>query len=557
MAQGTVRTDVAVAFRIRALADHRHHDVELRYVNALAVDAEGDIVLAGRLANTGQYRVAIREVGIGVGGALPGDRPAAALVRHVVRGLADHQDLLAACDRQDWPVVLEQHQRLAHGAARQLARLHDLVLAGVGVLRRALVEQAGAQLDADDAAHGIVDTRHRDLAAFHLLDGVGDKGLPVVRHHDHVVAGIDRGRAAVVAAARHFAVAVPVGDDEAVEAHLRFQDVGEHGAAAVHLAVVGAARHVVPGIERGHDGLHARLQGRIVAGAVDVDHLRFAGLVDAAVLAELGAAVANEMLGGGDGVGVILQVALHAAHVGAGIAFHDVRILGIALVGASPAVVAHHRQGGAEDPGDAAGTRGFRGGRADFLHQLRVARRAQADVVREQGGAEHVVVAMDGVRAPHDRHLDRHVGGHRGLVVALRQRQPFGRLGMLVPIRPAAAAVEHRTEVIALDVFRRGALDLGLGHLADLLRQRHLADDVTDALFERRVPGDGAAHGRPVIQGGCRSRKGQRDGQRQYRVAKHGFHGVVSLSCCMSFYSPRRKERYHLPLPFRRRCWLA
>ena len=249
VAQRAGWVDVAIALRIRALADDGDDGVELRQVDALGIDAEADVVAAGCFADAGQDRVGILEVRIGRGRALPRDRPAAALVRHLVGALADDQDFLAAFQRQGRAFVLEQHERLAHRLARQRARLHRVVLAGVRILGRALVEQAGAQLDADDAGDGVVDPRHRDFSRFDLLDRVGDEGFPVVRHHDHVIAGVDRLGAAVVAAAFDLADAVPVGDDEAIEAHLALEDVGQRHFAAMELAVFDAGGGIGPAVK--------------------------------------------------------------------------------------------------------------------------------------------------------------------------------------------------------------------------------------------------------------------------------------------------------------------
>ena len=64
-------------------------------------------------------RRAVREVGVGVAGALPGEAPAAGLVLQRVGALADHEHLGVRRQRQQALLVLEQHQRLAHGLARQ------------------------------------------------------------------------------------------------------------------------------------------------------------------------------------------------------------------------------------------------------------------------------------------------------------------------------------------------------------------------------------------------------------------------------------------------------
>ena len=158
-----------------------------------------------------------------------------------------------------------------------------------------------------------------------------------------------------------------------------------------------------------------------------------------------------------------------------------------ALVGAAPAVVAHHGHGGRERPVDAGGAHLARDGLADALDQRRVVGGAQADVVREQRAAVDVVVAVDGVGAPDHRHLD----AMSVLIEASNQRvghrQPGVARGVLVHARPGAAAVEHRADVVAAYVVGRDGADVGLRHLADLLGQRHVVDDGADLRLLRGV----------------------------------------------------------------------
>ena len=163
-------------------------------------------------------------------------------------------------------------------------------------------------------------------------------------------------------------------------------------------------------------------------------------------------------------------------------------------------------------------------------------RRAQADVVREQGGAEHVVVAVHRVGAPDHRDLHLRIGGHRGVAITVGQGEPVADAGVLVLPRPGTAAVEHRADVVLLHLRRRDRLDFGLGHLADLLRQRHAGHDRAHALFQRRVGGPRIADGRPVgvvrrpgrsagTGGMGTARACQRQGKGQKPRAAHTNHG--------------------------------
>src|SRR5678809_652573 len=96
-----------------------------------------------------------------------------------------------------------------------------------------------------------------------LFERVADEALPVIRHHEDVDAGIHRLRALVLRAALHFVDAVPVADDEAVEARGLLQHVGDQVRRAVDLPSI-------PGVVRRHDRLHAGVDGRDVALPVNL-----------------------------------------------------------------------------------------------------------------------------------------------------------------------------------------------------------------------------------------------------------------------------------------------
>ena len=129
-------------------------------------------------------------------------------------------------------------------------------------------------------------------------------------------------------------------------------------------------------------------------------------------------------------------------------------------------------------------------------------RRAEPDVVRKHRRAVDIVVAVDRVGSPDHRDLDRHVGRHRRVVISLRQREPVGHARVFVLARPGAAAVEDRAEIIAPHIVGSDRPDVGLGHLPDLLLERHSGDDPPDQRFVR-----GGITGRRVL---C-LRVGQRD----------------------------------------------
>ena len=307
---------------------------------------------------------------------------------------------------------------------------------------------------------------------------LGMKATPVVRHHEQVDAGVDRLRAVIVGAAGHLADRVPVRDDEAVESDLLLDDLVHQVLVARVLALV------LPAEEADHDGLRAAGQRAEVALAVDVDELRLRREHDALVDALLGAAVGDVVLGRAEdavegrqppipvvpavaAIVVVIRVEPHDA-LGDGrreLADHA-RLLRPALVGPAPPIVAHHREAGTERPVLTRGADRALGRLADLAHQAGVARGAQPDVVREDRRAEDVVVAVHRVDAPEGRNLHFLVGAalvagdghHRGsLPDGIGQREPVAHRGVLVRLRPRAAAVQHRAE-------------RGLGHLFHAIR---------------------------------------------------------------------------------------
>ncbi|MNV30982.1 hypothetical protein D3C71_1222710 [compost metagenome] len=250
-------------------------------------------------------------------------------------------------------------------------------------------------------------------------------------------------------------------------------------------------------------------------------HVDHRGLVDqrlALVAAVVGRAIADVVLGGRDHVTVIAEASLRALDVGLGECADHVRVGGVAFVGAAPAWIVRYRQGRREHPVDTRRAHRVGGGLADPLDQRGIAGRAQADVVREQRGAVDVVVAVHRIGAPDHRDRRACIGGQRGRAVRIGQLQPLRHRGVLVHARPGAATIENRADVVLADLIRRDHLDLGLGHLTHLLRQRHLRHDLPHARLQCGIRPDRAGHVGPVLQaftgGRCGTgRRGQRGQQ--------------------------------------------
>ena len=200
------------------------------------------------------------------------------------------------------------------------------------------------------------------------------------------------------------------------------------------------------------------------------------------------AAVAEEVLGGGKHAPIteVVRIALaplqsldqRCAH-----ARDELRVFGIAFVGAAPAIVARHGDGGGEVPVDPGRLDLQRGGGADAADEVGVAGRTQADVVREDRRADDVGVAVDRIGAPD--------GGNGGLAAGERpgrsgphlvgEAQPFGGGREFVAVGAAVAAVEVAAEAVALHVLGGEGIDLRLDELRDLALEAHARNQVGDA----------------------------------------------------------------------------
>ncbi|MNI60960.1 hypothetical protein D3C73_1162030 [compost metagenome] len=93
---------------------------------------------------------------------------------------------------------------------------------------------------------------------------------------------------------------------------------------------------------------------------------------------------------------------LQAAHHLAGIVIDDGGIFGIAFIGPAPAIVPGNRHRRSEGPVQPGGGHFPRRHLADTVDEPRIPRRPKADVVREQGRREDVVVAVHRIGRPHE-----------------------------------------------------------------------------------------------------------------------------------------------------------
>ena len=282
--------DVAVALGVRRLADHGDRPRRTATGRRPRRSRENvTFVGAERVAQAAEDRRAVREVGVGVAGALPGEGPAAGLVlERCRRSCRPPAPSRTAASGSSALLVLEQHQRLAHRAPGQRA-------APAAPSRRSACSRADGLGWSNRPARSF--TRRMRVTAssiraigisplLDLLDGVGDERLPVVGTITmSMPALIACGQLAFVQPG-DLADAVPVGDDEAVEAHLALEDVGQRlrGCRAAcprrcpSSALVQLLNETITVWDAGGERA-------VVALAVDVDHLGLGGGVDALVLA--------------------------------------------------------------------------------------------------------------------------------------------------------------------------------------------------------------------------------------------------------------------------------
>ena len=187
----------------------------------------------------------------------------------------------------------------------------------VGKLRVVLIHQAHGDLYPQDAAHRVVDARHGHGAILRPFLQLGEELFIALRHHHHIHASVDRhGNLVLVIAGQRVDCAV-IGNQEAFEAQLVFQDFRQQPLAARTL-------QAVPTVVGRHDGTHARTNGGDVALHVDLAQGLFVQACIALVeqmrpngaAAISGAAVAHVVLGASQNRQWVGQVALQAAHGG-------------------------------------------------------------------------------------------------------------------------------------------------------------------------------------------------------------------------------------------------
>ena len=393
-------------------------------------------------------------------------RPVAVLALNIVGVLADDSDLLHTLEGQH-AVVLQHRDGAARGAQGGLTMLLAADAAGHALLLR-LAEEVHAELDGQDVAHGLV---QHGFVHFALANGLDGGLVEAQGGHHHVVAGRGGLNGCVLNVLGgellgHQALAVvPVGDDEAVEAHFFAED-------GLHSFGVGGEGVAVDGAVGRHEGgaacVHRAMEGR----HEDLLHLAVGHLGVHRVAGAHGLAVADVVLCAGEnGVRRIQAFTLVALDDAVGHFAGQVGVLAEGLVDAAPAGIAAQAAHGGEGPVQAVG--GYLASRhaAHFLRHGRVPGAGCGQLGGEDGRVLIEAVAVDGVDAENNRDAQAALmqGGLLHLAGVVAQHVQEGARAQLRPAQGFLAAhhgVGH------------------LHHLSGLFLQGHLRQQGFDLLAD-------------------------------------------------------------------------
>jgi hypothetical protein len=271
-----------------------------------------------------------------------------------VRVAAGDEDLIGLLGERQHGLallsVLEQHERLAYGLARDGAVVLRAELLGEARVGERVLEQPHGELDAEDAADGVVYAVEPDLPLLDLLHNVGDELGVVVGDHDHVDAGVDGlldGVVVVLVRRRGDPVhGLPVRDHEPAEVHLALERVRDEELVLVHL-------HAVPARVGDHHRRDALDHRVVVGGHVDAHQVVEAQHRVVLVDPPPRAAVPHEVLRAPGhllrpahvrhALGVLRgDVALKAGDHVRGHELHQPSVLAVALVAPTPPRVTAH-----------------------------------------------------------------------------------------------------------------------------------------------------------------------------------------------------------------------
>jgi hypothetical protein len=119
--------------------------------------------------------------------------------------------------------------------------------------------------------------------------------------------------------------------------------------------------------------------------------------------------------------------------------------------------------------------------------------------VREKRRAHDIIVPMNGIAAPdHWNARQLAVRFHRSGVKGVGGCKPILRWRIIAAAGIGIAAVQHRTQMIAVDIIGRDTADIRLNDLAHFLLKRHRRQQFIDASLDRGVESECRRPRRPV-----------------------------------------------------------
>ncbi len=342
-----------------------------------------------------------------------------------------------------------------------------------------VVEQADGLLQPQDAAHALIQHRHRHLAALDQARQV--LGVEAALHAQVQAGGerLGRGIAVIggIAVRDQFHVGGVVGDHHARELPFAAQDVGQQFG-------IGTGRHAVDVVERGHHGDRAGIEGGLERRQVHIAQGLRRDVHHVVLHAGHHRAIGGEVLRRGQQrIGRTQVAALEATHAGGGERTAQHHVLAGTFGATAPALVAGDVHGRRIGPVQA-GSGGFdRSGARGALGQVRLEAGGLAQRNREHG-----------------THAVDHVGGedHRDAQAAL-----FGRDLLDAAAQFGAHTIEQRADLALAHLLQHlvGIAHVGFRvhvrgeradhvredtQLADLFLDGHLGNEGFDAIGGHR-----------------------------------------------------------------------
>ena len=375
------------------------------------------------------------------------------------------------------------------------------------MLPRRVLEKAQTHLHAENAAHGVVDARQRNLPFFDQIDNHVD-ALRIVRIHHHVDAGVDAHGNGFPFIGSHMITRVkvvdigPVGDGHAVPVELFFEPAREQ-------RLVGVCRNAVDRCGIDHHVERSGLQAFLERTEKLLAEVVFRNVSGRTVLARGRNAVAHVVLQTHRDVlqvNVVGVFPLQRDRLNAGHFRLKIRIFTPTLPQTRPAYVPAQVHHGRENPGHLCGTGLVCHGLTHHARVGTIERGTQVDLLRIERTLGQVRCTMDHIEAV-DAGDSQQL--HR-LVLDLFHH----RSGMLPAVSGIVHHVEDRTDlVLANYLLEFGRIDGLVGivfqnhdgkldHLSGFFLEGHSLEDTFHFGFDIFVTRDGRFHRRLRMAGG-------------------------------------------------------